>query len=164
MIKKKKTEDKEENEIGWRAAEYDHIEKGGGWYATVGAAVLILLAIALWQKNFFFGIFILLAGIIVITLGNRRPDVLDFKLTGEGCEAGRGVFHKYEDLKNFCLKSRPNRLDELVFRKKTAFNPFVRIPVDSRTAEKARIFLVQKLPEVAYEGSLMDALIDFLGF
>ena len=42
MIKKKKTEDKEENEIGWRAAEYDHIEKGGGWYATVGAAVLIL--------------------------------------------------------------------------------------------------------------------------
>ena len=74
----------EEKEISWRAAEYEHFEKGGGWYLMVGGAALILLLIALWQKNFFFGIFILIAGILVIVLANRKPGVLDFKLTEKG--------------------------------------------------------------------------------
>jgi len=164
MTKEKEKKKNEGTEITWRAAEYEHVEKGGGWYLIVGGTALILLIIALWQKNFFFGIFILLAGIMVITLGNRRPTVLDFKLTDGGCELGRGVFYKYDQMENFSLRNRPNRLDEMIFRKKTTFNPFVRIPVDSRTAEKARIFLAQKLPEVQYEGSLLDILIDFLGF
>ncbi|MGC9602938.1 MAG: hypothetical protein ABSF47_00490 [Minisyncoccia bacterium] len=164
MEKEKEKKKNEETEITWRAAEYEHLEKGGSWYLIVGGTALVLLVIALWQKNFFFGIFILLAGIMVITFGNRRPDVLDFKLTREGCELGRGIFYKYDQMENFSLRSRPNRLDEIIFRKKTTFNPFVRIPVDSRTAERAKIFLVQKLPEIQYDGSLLDILIDFLGF
>lgn len=164
MSEEKNKKKNEEAEISWRAAEYEHFEKSGVWYLIVGGVALILLVIALWQKNFFFGIFILLAGIMVITLGNRRPNVLDFKLTGEGCELGRGIFYKYDQMENFSLRSRPHRLDEIIFKKKAVFNPYVKIPVDSRTAEKARIFLVQKLPEVQYEGSLLDILIDFLGF
>lgn len=154
----------EEKEISWRAAEYEHFEKGGGWYLMVGGAALILLLIALWQKNFFFGIFILIAGILVIVLANRKPGVLDFKLTEKGCEIGRGIFYEYGQLDNFSLHNRPGRLDEMVIKKKTTFNPFVKIPIDSQTAEKARIFLVQKLPEVEYKDSFLDVLTDFLGF
>ena len=109
-------------EISWRAAEYDHFEKGGGWYLSVGGIALILFIIALWQKNFFFGIFILLAGIMAISLGNKKPNVLDFKLTGEGCHFGK-EFYSYDNLENFSLRSRLNRLDEIIFKKKSAFNP-----------------------------------------
>lgn len=154
----------EEKEIGWRAAEFEHFEKGNGWYFIVGGAAIILLLIALWQKNFFFGIFILIAGILVIVLANRKPGVLDFKLTEKGFEAGRGVFYEYGQLDSFSLRNRPGRLDEMVIKKKTAFNPFVKIPIDSQTAEKVRIFLVQKLPEVEYKDSFLDILTDFLGF
>ena len=28
----------EEKEISWRASEYEHFEKGGGWYLMVGGA------------------------------------------------------------------------------------------------------------------------------
>lgn len=172
MAENKEKVKKEENEtdveqdrsISWRAAEYEHFEKGGGWYLMVGFATLLLLIIALWQKNFFFGIFILLAGIMVVILGNRRPDVLDFKLTKDGCEVGRGVFYAYGSLENFSLRSRVGRLDELILKKKTAFNPYVKISLDNQTAEKVRIFLIQKLPEVEHKGSLLDIFIDFLGF
>lgn len=101
---------------------------------------------------------------MVVVSGNRKPTVLDFKLTEKGCEVGRGVFFEYEKLENFSLRNRPGRLDELVIKKKTSFNPLVRIPIDSQTAEKARIFLVQKLAEVEHKDSFLDILIDFLGF
>ncbi len=151
-------------EITWRAAEYDHFEKSSGWYLTVGGVALILLIIALLQGNFFFGIFIVLAGIMVVALGNRRPEILDFKLTEKGCYLGREQFFDYDQLENFCLRDRPGRLDEIIFKKKTVFNPYVRILLDGQTAEKARVFLVQKLPEVEHKGSFPEILIDFLGF
>jgi len=150
-------------EVSWRAAEYGHFEKGGMWYLSVGGAALVLFIIAIWQKNFFFGIFIVLAAIMVIALGNKKPDVLDFKLTGEGCHIGK-EFYSYDRIENFSLRSRLNRLDEIIFRKKSTFNPFIRVLVDSQTAEKARVFLVQKLTEVEDQTSLLDVLIDFLGF
>jgi len=56
-----KTKENKETEVSWRAAEYEHEEKSGGWYIIVGLVTLILIALAIWQKNFFFGIFILLA-------------------------------------------------------------------------------------------------------
>ncbi len=161
-----KEKDKKEGditEISWRAAEYDHFEKGAGWYMSVGGIAIVLLIIALWQKNFFFGMFILIAGIMAISLANKKPNVLDFKLTGEGCHLGK-EFYSYDSLENFSLRSRLNRLDEIIFRKRSTFNPYIRVLVDNRTAEKARIFLVQKLPEVEDQSSLLDVLIDFLGF
>lgn len=164
MTEEKNKKKNDGTEITWRAAEYDHFEKSGGWYFIVGGVSLILLIIALWQGNFFFGIFILLAGIMVVTFGNRRPDVLEFGLTQEGCNLGRGNFFNYGQLENFSLRNRPGRLDEIIFKKRTSFNPYVRIPVDSQTAEKIRIFLVQKLPEEEYKDSILDILVDFLGF
>ncbi|MGC9611130.1 MAG: hypothetical protein ABSE68_02840 [Minisyncoccia bacterium] len=157
-------ENDKKNEISWRAPEFEHFKKSPGWYLIVGGAALVLFIIAIWQKNFFFGIFILLAGIMVVSSGNRKPAILDFKLTEKGCEAGRGVFYEYGKLENFSLRNRPGRLDELIIKKKTSFNPFLRIPIDSRTAEKARIFLVQKLDEVEHKDSFLELLIDFLGF
>ena len=161
---KEKNEKKNETEITWRAAEYDHFEKSGSWYLIVGGVSLVLLIISLWQGNFFFAIFILLAAIMVVTFGNRRPAVLEFGLNQEGCNMGRGNFFKYDQLESFSLRSRPGRLDEIIFKKKTSFNPYARIPVDSQTAEKIKIFLVQKLPEEEYKDSLLDILVDFLGF
>lgn len=155
-----------ETEISWRAAEYDHFEKSPGWYAAVGGTALILFIIALWQKNFFFGIFVLLAGIMVIFLSNRKPSVLEYKFTEKGFEIGHGhgIFYEYDKLDNFSLRSRPGRLDELILKRKITVNPFVRVPIDDRTAEKVRLFLVQKLPEVEHHDSMMDVLTDLLGF
>ncbi len=161
--KEKIKKESDRTEISWRAAEYDHFEKGGGWYLSVGGVALILFIVALWQKNFFFGIFILLAAIMVISLANKKPSVLDFKLTGEGCHLGK-EFYSYDRLENFSLRNRPNRLDEIIFRKKSTFNPYIRVLIDNQTAEKVRVFLVQKLPEVEDQSSLLDVLIDFLGF
>jgi hypothetical protein len=47
--------------ISWRAAEFHYIEKDYLWYTGIIAAGALLLVIALWQRNFFFAVFVAIA-------------------------------------------------------------------------------------------------------
>ncbi len=155
---------KTSEEISWRAAEYDYYEKDLNWYLLIGAFALLLIVVALWQKDFFFAIFILLSSAMVIVLGRRRPEVLDFRLTEAGCHLGEKLFYPYDALENFSVAERPGRLDEMVLKRKTSFNPYVRVLLDSQMAAKARGFLKEKLPEVEREETFMDIFTHLLGF
>ena len=54
-------------------------------------------------------------------------------------------------------------LDELIIRKDVTVNPYVRIPVDSKTGERAVAFLKNRIPEAKYDASIMDLVSDWLG-
>ncbi len=151
-------------EISWRAAEHDYYEKDLNWYLLVIAFSLLLVVIALWQKDFFFAVFIVLAAAMVIMLGRRKPEVMECRLTKDGCHLGERQFYPYDALENFSITERPNRLDEMVLKRKTSFNPYLRVLLDGQTAAQAREFLEGKLPEVEHEESFMDIFTRFLGF
>lgn len=155
---------REPAELSWRAAEYDFYEKGLNWYLLIGAFSLLLVVVAIWQNDFFFAIFILIAAAMVLVLGGRRPGIIELRLTKEGCHLGEKFFYPYDSLENFSIEERPGRLNAMVLKKKSAFNPYVRALLDTQTAEKAREFLKEKLPEVTREDSFVDIFTHFLGF
>ncbi len=157
-------EEKKKTGISWRAAEYDFVPKGTIWHGWVGVGVLVLVGIALWQQNFFFAIFILIAGAMVVVLGNKRPEVLDFAVDENGCHIGTAILYPFDQLEDFSIYSRQHRLDEFIVRRKSALNRVIHIPVDSETAQKVRMFLEDKLPEVEHEPSLLESIADILGF
>lgn len=150
-------------EVTWRAAEFEYVEKTILWYAGVGAAAFVLALIGLWQRNFFFVVFIAVAAAVIISLGRKRPQVVEFRVSGEGVAVGR-QFLPYERLQNFSLRARPGRLDELVFTKKTIVAPFLKIAVDGKVGEQVRGILKEKLPEVEHQDSLVDLVAEWLGF
>jgi len=150
-------------EVAWRAAEYEYVEKTVLWYVGVGAAVLIIALIGLWQRNFFFVVFIAVAAAVIITLGRKRPQVVEFRVSEEGVAVGRQFF-PYERLQNFSLSERPGRLDELVLTKKTVVAPLLKIAVDGKVGEQVRGILNEKLPEVEHQESLVDIIAEWLGF
>ena len=119
---------------------------------------------AFWQKNFFFAIFIILAGAMLLFFSRRRPQILDFKLDGEGIAIGDNIFYDYDRFEGFLIRSRPQRLDEVILKKKTAINPYIKVPIDSKLAPKARDILGENLPEVEYQESLIDILSEWFGF
>lgn len=160
---KLRTDTERDRSISWRAAEYEHTEKDAGWYFSIGAVSLILVVAALWQKNFFFAVFIAIAAAMVIFLGRRRPEVLNFKITAEGAHIGK-TFLPFENLDSFAMRNRPGHLDEIVLKKKTTVNPFIRLPIDSKLAGDAHHFLGTRLPEVEYKESLVDTFSEWFGF
>jgi hypothetical protein len=148
--------------LSWRAAEYEHTDKDTVWYIAVCGVAALLLIFAVWQRNFFFGIFIVLAAVIVIVLNRRRPRTVDFSIDDNGVAIGT-VRYSYEGFEWFAVQVRPGRLDMLTFRRKSSVNPYVHIPVDSVHAAKAQEFLREKLTEGEYEESLIDALAHLVG-
>jgi hypothetical protein len=159
-----KTALEQNRSISWRASEYRYVEKGSLWYAIVFALVLFFIVFALVQSNFFFALFILIAGVIVFYLGNRRPRVLDFEINDEGIRIGKSRLYPYDGIEGFAIYERPQQLGELVLKRKTTINPYVRIPIDSQLSPQVRSFLAQKLSEISYEPSIIDILADWLGF
>lgn len=157
-------EEKKKTGVSWRAAEYDFVPKNNAWHAGVGIATLVLVGIALWQQNFFFAIFLLIAGSMVVVLGNKRPDTFDFTLDEDGCHIGAATVYSFDQLEDFSIYPRPHRLDEFIVRRKSALNRVVHIPVDTDTAQRVRLFLEDKLPEVEHEPSLLESITDILGF
>jgi hypothetical protein len=154
----------EEKEITWRAAEYEYVEKGAEWYWVVGTLGAILAMIALWQRNFFFFVFVVVAGTMLVVFGRRRPRVLDFTVGEKGVGVGSGSLLPYDQLEWFAVHEREGRMHEIVFKKKTTVNPIVRLPADVTTVRHAARVLEERLPREQYEASLLDTLSELLGF
>ena len=160
-----KTKPPEENqEINWRAAEYRYIRKDVGWYWLIGLVSIILILVAFWQKNFFFAIFIILAGSMFLFFSKQKPRVLDFRLNNKGIAISDNIFYDYDQFEGFSIQSRPQRLDEIILKKKTTVNPYIKIPIDSKLAQKAKIILGENLPEIEYQDSLIDIFSEWFGF
>lgn len=156
-------EQKPKNEVSWRAAEYEHIHRTPTWFLWVGGIALLLLLFAIWQKNFFFAMFVVIASILLMSLSRREPDTIDFKVSERGVGVAKH-FYEYDEFEHFAIRNRPGALDEIILRRKMLMNPFLRIPADSRTAEKAREILKEKLQEVDHEDSLIEVVAELLGF
>ena len=151
-------------EIIGGAAEYNYVKKDVSWYWVMGGLVATLIMIAIWQKNLFFALFIAIAGTILLFFGKRRPQIYNFRISDDGVCVGDKIFYSYDRFVSFAIHNRPSRLDEVILRRKTAVNPYVKIPIDSKLALQAKVILKNKLPEVEYQESILDIISDWLGF
>ena len=165
MPRKIKKENKEDPEaINWRAAEYQYVQKDVGWYLLVGLVALVLIILSLLWGNFFFAVFILIAAATIMFFAKRRPRVFNFKITDKGVAIGENIFYDYEHLDGFAVRERPEKLDEIILKRKSVLNPYVKVPIDSVLAGKAKNVLAGKLPAVEYEESLIEIVAEWFGF
>ncbi len=155
---------KEKKEVSWRAAEFRYFEKSRAWYMWVIGIAALLVIISIWQKNFFFGVFIAIAAALVIFMGKKKPRIIDFKIDEEGVYIGPDTFYDYDSLKWFAMRERPGSLNEIVIRRDTTVNPIVKIQADSEVIPKAREILNEKLEEVEFKESLIDTLSEYFRY
>lgn len=164
MKEKEKTEKetRAQEELAWSAAEHEHVEKDLRWYLAISAVGLFLLIVAIWQRNYFFGVFTVIAAAMLASYGARRPKVFKFQVNDEGVSIGKKFF-AFERLESFSLRARPGALHELIVKQKTYVNPYLRIPADANTAARAKALLAAKLPEEEYQMSFLDLFADWFG-
>ena len=76
--------DKDTEFIKWQAPEFEYRPKDVSWYWLSLMAAIALIALAVWQKNFLFAIFIALAWLVITSLANRFPTIWEFKIDEKG--------------------------------------------------------------------------------
>lgn len=155
----------EKFEFIWQAPEFEYREKGIAWYwASIGVAIA-LLALAVWQRNFLLGVFIVLAEIMVMIWGNQEPRMIEFRLNEEGLTVVGSKSYVYADIQDFAIDNDTSEgWVEVVLNFKKRLRPALKMIFSQENREDIRAILSRFLTEVDHQRSLVDALEKFIRF
>ena len=148
--------------ITWQAHEYNPEELSRDWFIGIGAFGLVIFLIALFTKNFLFALIIILGVGMIGLLGTRKPEYLTFSLTSKGLVIKDQIF-LYRNLIAFGLKDHEEP-HKLMIHANRLISPHIIINLENIDPEIIRQFLRPILPEVQFEETFIDRLIEVLGF
>lgn len=152
-------------ETTWQAPEFEYRHKDISWYWISIITAVLILAAAIWLRNFLFGFFIVIAEILFIVWGGREPRTVDFKLTEKGLTIGNRKFYQAGNIENFSLDYHPDeKWETVVLHFKQKLQPTLRITVPKNQFMEIRKALTTIAPEVEHHESLLEALEKFFRF
>jgi len=151
-------------EIKWQAPEFEYREKGTSWFWLSIIIAVFLLALGIWQKNFLFVSFVLIAEMLVLTWAGKEPRMVEFKLDAKGLTVPPNKFYAWSEMEKFSAEEDDGEWQNILVHFKTRIRPALKIYIS-----KERLPLVRKIfrgmsREVDRETSLSDALEKFLRF
>ncbi|MBI2514751.1 hypothetical protein HYV91_00985 [Candidatus Wolfebacteria bacterium] len=163
-----------ESAIRWEAPDFEYNPKDVSWYWLSLMIGIVLLAVAVWQKNFLFGIFVVIAWFLVVNLAGRRPSLWEFELTEKGLEIRQPgkidspkKFYALADMEGFDIhevSAGGYDYKELILKIKSKFTPLVKITIPSSKEKKIEEFLAKFIPRKEYEESMVDSLSKLIRF
>ena len=155
-----------EFEIKWQAPEFENRERDVSWYWISIIIAAAMIAFAVWQRNFLFGLFIVIAEILVITWGDRATRMITFVLTEQGVEIEPKKFHLFTEMESFSVDKGPDDglWDDIIFHFHGKFKMPLIIKLPKKELEKTKIIIKKILKEVDYEPSFLDSLEKLVGF
>lgn len=152
-------------EIVWQAPEFEYYEKDVSWYWLSVIVAVIVLSAAVWQQNFLFAVFIVVAEILVLVWAAQQPRMVEFRIDEKGLLIGGKKFYPYAEIIGFSAdENGEDEWPELMFRFQRRLQPTVRIKTPKARfgeIEKALAPLVRK---IEFEESFLESLERFLGF
>ncbi len=154
----------DEKEIKWIAPEYEHFSKGAGWHWLSIALAILIIGVSLWQGNFLFAVFTVIAEIMIITWGAREPQFVEFKINNEGVSIHDHKFYQYSDISGFAMRRLDEASGEIILTKKSQFAPHIKILCQTSAFDEIKNFLHNHLPELEYQESLVEHIGKLIKF
>lgn len=151
-------------EIKWQAPEFIYRRKTLGWYWLTIFAAVALIGIAVWQKNFLFGIFIVIAEILVLVWAEKPPRLVPMALTREGVAIEGALRYPYLDLASFTVDDREEEPFARLGLRFKNFRPPAAIQVPKEKLADVKAILRIAVPYVEGDRSFFDALEEFTNF
>ena len=146
------------NPIQWRAPEFEYRAKTMGWYWLSILLAVLILAVAVWQKNFLFGIFVVIAEILILVWANREPRMIEFALTEHGIQIGGSKTELYAEIESFSLAPNPGEWAALTLRFKRRLRPVLHALLPSARLAEIETKLQSFLKQQDYQESFLEIL------
>ena len=154
--------------IAWEAPEFDHNPKGVAWYWISIIIAVSLIALSVWQKNFFFGVFIVIAEVLVLVWAGVEPPMIKFDLTEKGLQVGPRRYYPMREIASFSADSEGlfnEEWPDIVLHLRGHFRPAVRLKAPRRwLAEIREVFRTHQVKELHFEPTFLDIVEKFLRF
>ena len=152
------------DDIVWDAPEFEHQERGIFWYYAVGAIAIILVLLALWQGNFLFAVFALVAGTTLLLVGQNHPPHHRITFAGRVITIGKSGSYPIEDFSGFVVhesRQMSNEWGKVLLRPKRRFRLYFPLMVPPGKIGQVKDHLDAHMPELEHEPSLTEELVKF---
>jgi hypothetical protein len=156
----------DERTITWNAPEFHFYPKNETWFAAALGITGLVIVLALWQKNFLFTIFAVLACTLAFTWGKRPPRTVAFELSEKIFTIAERKSYALADIEGFAVVPTDESpdLSELILKPKKKISTYIKALLPTEKAEAVKELLGAKLPEVEYEESTADRIGKILRF
>jgi len=149
--------------IEWTALEYEEKERGNNWFWALSIIIVASSVTSFIYSNYFFSIFLILSGILLITFAIKKPDLVFYELNERGLKI-RNRLYPYQNIKAFWVeKNKENSV--LFIRSERMFMPIISMPIKQNIAEGIRNFMLSvDVKEEEMEEHISEKIMDSLGF
>lgn len=149
--------------IRWTTHEYTFREKNSEWFWYVVSAGLAIIIISIFLHNFLLAILAIVGASSIILVGKKDPSELDFEINARGIKIENSLY-LYKEMESFYLNYNPPFKKEIIIKRKSKFSPFIKIPIDDTDPNIIRRVLITVLKEDEHEDTIMETIMDRLGF
>lgn len=153
----------EEDTIAWEAPEAEHVEKSTTWYWGSMAVAIVLIAIALWQKNFLFAVFIVIAELAVFLFAGEKPKIWNFTIDDRGVTIENHKTYKYSTITLYDIHPFSDEYHELVLQTTSKVHHYIKIFIHKEDEGEIRRILDKKVRHGEIEVSFLEFLERLIG-
>lgn len=148
--------------LTWTFPEFVRYARTKRWYTVAGLLTAAAFLWAVFQSNVLFAILLVLAAIVYVAIGQRRPRQITFTVTEDGVSVERDLY-PWAELDRFWLVYQPPLVKRLFFRFKTGVRPVLSVLLEQENPVTVRKTLLEYLPEDLHgEEPALDQLARFL--
>lgn len=132
--------------VSWKFPEVPQYNRGRQWYIGMSVFGLAVIAWSVYDRNFLFGVIIVLALAIIFFQSRQNVRTLQAEITEEGVAVGRDFF-SYDDIRTFWIIYRPKQIQKVYLSFKSALRPTLDIPLADADPVKVRKELLRFVTE-----------------
>ena len=155
--------------MNWSALEYEEKERNTDWFWALGVIVVAVSTTAIIFGNYFFAIFIIIAGALLGFFAIKKPDVVFYELNNKGLKI-RDRIYLYEKMKAFWVQK--SLTDDgkvmppaLFIRSERLLVPIFSVPIEESSVVKIHnIMIAHDVPEEEMKEHVSEKMMEALGF
>jgi len=149
--------------FSWQAPEYEHFEKSPKWYWVMGALLAAVIVYAIIINALLMAIIFVLIGMLGYIFAERQPRNIDISISEDGIKVDT-YFYDYNDIRSFWIfYDVEEGMKILSLHSKKTFLPFVHVPIGNANPIKIRETLLNYIPEIRQELTIIDRLERLIG-
>src|SRR3989338_3653150 len=114
------------SKLQWSALEYEERDRGNDWFWALGIIIIAGSITSFIYGNIFFGILLIIGGILVVVFSIKKPDLVFYELNEDGLEI-RTRLYLYGNIKAFWVQTEES--PTLFVRSERVFAPILSIPI-----------------------------------
>lgn len=148
--------------LSWRAPEHEIIVKDKRWHIYAALILTVIVAYAVYTNSPVMAITFILVGVVGYIILNKEPLIVNFAITRDGVVANRSIY-EFENIQSFWIFYEPNQANVISLHMKNKLIPYVHIPLHEEDPVAIRELLLEYIPEIKQEHSLVDTFERLLG-